>query len=84
MVITMAEEKITTRIEEIHAEIDTLEAQKDPHVQAITKLNDEIAARQFLIGELSGLLPKEELTVTLEPEPEPVEPTPEEEQPPSD
>lgn len=42
MVITMAEEKITTRIEEIRAKISTLEAQKEPHVQAIANLGNEI------------------------------------------
>lgn len=42
MVITMAEENITTRIGEIQAEITTLEAEKAPHVQAIANLGDEI------------------------------------------
>jgi len=84
MVITMAEENIKVRLEVIQAEIDSLEAQKEPHVQAIAKLSDEVVARHFLITELKGLLPEEEPVVEPEPEPEPVEPAPEEEQPPSD
>lgn len=80
-------------------EITTLEAQKEPHIEAIVKLEAEIVARQFLMNEFKGLLPEEEpidlsapesepieLVSGEEPiaEPEPDEPAPEEDQPPSD